>query len=375
MSSKTIDYLILGPLPPYRGGIAETQWEFAKALHEKGYVVECWNFSHLYPNFLFPGKTQFTSSAFSSPFVSHRKAHAYNPFLWWRLAKEIRKKKPKRIVFRYWTPFLAPFYGTLARLLPKSLPKIALIDNWEPHEKKWIDGLFNAYMKKKMTHFSTLSENVANEILMDNNQKKWWGFHPLPSHAPKGTSQSVARKTLKIDPQKPLLLFFGLIRPYKGLDLLIKAFSKMPQPASLSIVGEFYTDKAPYLKLIEENNLKEHIHLVDRFVSTEEIALYFSAADMVILPYKNATQSGVLAQAYQYETPLLVTQQPGLAKVVQEDKTGEVSAATAEAIAETAQFMLAEAAQNRYRAQFKKVKNNYKWSSFVEQWTAFVESK
>lgn len=375
MSKNKIDFLILGPLPPFRGGISETQWEFAKALQDKGYRIECWNFSRLYPTFLFPGKSQFTPTPEPLPFSTHRILHAYNPFTWLQLLRQIRKKQPKHIVFRYWTPFLAPLYGTIARLLPRSIPKIALIDNWIPHEKSRFDEALNTFFKKEVTHFCTLSKNVADQIFIEENQKLWWGFHPLPSTAPKKISLEKARNHLMMDKKKAQLLFFGLIRPYKGLELLIEAVSKLSIAAELHVVGEFYTDKTHYVKLIEKHQLQEDVHLVDRFVSAAEVAKYFSAADIVVLPYKSATQSGVIAQAYQYETPLLVTDQPGLANTIKEDKTGRVCKANAPALAENIELMLSEAEQNKYRTQLKKTKANYQWDSFVEQWTAFVEKK
>lgn len=373
MSTQGIDYLIVGPLPPFRGGIAETQWEFANALHQKGYTIECWNFNRLYPAFLFPGKSQFDAAVKPMSFVSKRNVHAYNPFSWLKLAQEIRKKKPKRVVFRYWSPFLAPLYGTLARLLPSSLPKIVLIDNWQPHEKSRFDSCLNAFFKKRITHFTTLSKHVAEQISVHKSQKVWWGFHPLPTTAPKKHTLEKAREILKMNKRKAHLLFFGLIRPYKGLDLLIEACSKIDVPIDLHIVGEFYTDKTPYLKRIKEYQLEEHIHLVDKFVSAEEVAQYFSAADVVVLPYKSATQSGVIAQAYQYETPILVTEQPGLAKAIRKDNTGRVCKTNAVDIAENIRLMLSNEAQNKCRIQLKNSKKNYQWSTFVDQWTRFVE--
>lgn len=227
MPDQKLDYLILGPAPPFRGGIAETQYELALHLEREGRKIHLFSFSKLYPKLLFPGKAQKTKEIIGSPsFGITSTLHAFNPLQWRKVVKQINELNPKYLIFRYYTPFLAPLYGWIAKRVNQEILKIALVDNWIPHEKSPIDNVLNRYFGSKMHAFTTFSKAVANQVKKEIILPVWEGFHPINSFLPAPISKLEARKKLGWNPQQKIVLFFGLIRPYKGLELLIKAFEK-----------------------------------------------------------------------------------------------------------------------------------------------------
>ena len=371
-----IDCLILGPAYPYRGGIADTNHAFAKELTKQGVTTEIWTFTKLYPNIIFPGKTQFDQADKEFSFKIVKKIHAYNPFSWKKISDEINSLAPKRVVFRYWTPLLAIAWGNIANKLDKSIKRIALVDNWTPHEPKPWDKSLNHYFSDKMNLITTLSESVHSEIISEVNIPVNKGFHPINDDLPEIISKKEARERLKLNQHLNYILFFGLIRSYKGVDLLIEAFkylNQSNQAIKLLIVGEFYEDETLYKKLIQKLNLTNQIEITNEFVSFELARDYFCAADLVVQPYKTATQSGVTPVGYFYETPLIVTDLEGLKAPIIKDKSGKVSSKNpkdiAKAIIELIQKENLELAQKNIR----KSKTSYSWRSFTEQWISFIK--
>jgi D-inositol-3-phosphate glycosyltransferase len=371
-----IDCLILGPAYPYRGGIADTNHAFAKELTKQGETTEIWTFTKLYPNIIFPGKTQFDQADKEFSFKIVKKIHAYNPFSWEKISDEINSLAPKRVVFRYWTPLLAIAWGNIANKLDESIKRIALVDNWTPHEPKPWDKILNHYFSDKMNLITTLSESVHSEIISEVNIPVNKGFHPINDDLPEIISKKKARERLKLNQHLNYILFFGLIRSYKGVDLLIEAFkylNQSNQAIKLLIVGEFYEDETLYKKLIQKLNLTNQIEITNEFVSFELARDYFCAADLVVQPYKTATQSGVTPVGYFYETPLIVTDLEGLKTPIINDKSGKVSSKNpkdiAKAIIELIQKENLELAQKNIR----KSKTSYSWRSFTEQWITFIK--
>ena len=371
-----IDCLILGPAYPFRGGIADTNHEFANELKNRGLSVEIWTFTKLYPNLLFPGTSQLNTEEKEFQFKIQRKIHAYNPFGWKALAKEINVLKPKRVMFRYWTPLLALAWGSIARKLNLGIKKIALIDNWSPHEPKPWDRFLNRYLSNSMHCLTTLSENVYSEIKKDVNIPVSKGFHPINNNLPVLISKDEARKKLNLDKNIPLLLFFGLIRKYKGLDLLIESLatpSLLNSKVELLIVGEFYDKIEPYKKQIKRLGLESRIRIVNEFVPFKIARDYFCASDIVVQPYRLATQSGVTPLAYHYEVPLVVTDIQGLKTPVLKDKTGKISSPIPKQIALAIKDLLNSKNLDQAKSNIKKTKSNYTWGFFVNQWISFVE--
>lgn len=371
-----IDCLILGPAYPYRGGISDTNHAFAEELINQNIRVEIWTFTKLYPNLLFPGKTQFESLEKEYTYPIHRKIHAYHPLKWKAVAKEINELNPQRVVFRYWTPFLALAWGTIAKNVKPEINKIALIDNWKPHEPKPWDKTLNQYFSSKIHQITTLSEAVYSEIIKEVKLPVGKGFHPISDNLPKAVSKEEARRRLKLYPNTPYVLFFGLIRSYKGLDHLINAFSIEPLASStteLLVVGEFYEKIESYEEQIKKLGLESRIRIVNEFVPFEVARDYFCAADLVAQPYKTATQSGVTPLAYHYETPLVVTDIEGLQTPILKDKTGKVCSKTPKSLASVIHNLLSSEDLLKIKKNLQRAKGKYSWKTFVEQWIRFTE--
>ena len=371
---KKVDFLLLGPAYPYRGGIADTQHALAKSLKNEGYQVELWTFTQLYPSIIFPGKTQFSNETIPEGYAIHRNIHAYNPFQWKSLAKKINQLQPKAVIFRYWTPFLAPCWISVAKQLDPRIEKVALVDNWRAHEPKPWDSYLTRKFLDCINIFTTLSDYVATEIKKDTQKAVWGKMHPINTGLPPMIDLKKAKNKLKLKLDKDYLLFFGLIRPYKGLDLLIKAMIDHPNK-ELLVVGEAYEDLKKYESIIKLNRLSDRVKLINRYVLEEEIANYFSVVKAVILPYKTATQSGVVATAYHYETPLLVTNHPGLKEPIIKDKTGVICEISEKAISQGIEKILEVENNDTYRQNLKNKKKQYSWDTYAKEWAAFIHNE
>lgn len=373
MKNENPDVLLLGPTYPYRGGIANTQEEFLKALCLQEQKVVAWSFSHLYPSFLFPGTTPFSKESKSLPIEVEQKIHAYSPWKWNKLAEEIVQLHPKKVVFRLWTPFLIPCWNSLAKKLPSTIKKIAFVDNWIAHEPKPWDTYFRKKFITHMDAFSCLSEGVSEQIKKESNKPIWQMQHPIPTAVEQKINREEACAELGLDATKNHVLFYGLIRPYKGLDLLLKAMTFLPD-IHLLVVGESYENSAKYTQIIAELELENRIHLHLQFASEKETALYFSASDALVLPYKTATQSGVLSLAYHFETPVVVTNHKGLSAPVVADKTGRVVELSPKKIAEGIAYVCQPEHKNEMEKNTVKNKGRYHWDTFTKSWLNFFNT-
>ena len=373
---SSLDFLIVGPAHPYRGGIAETNHELAWALQKQGKSVKILSFSALYPKLLFPGKTQYSKDPAPKNINIALKLHAFYPWTWKKTQQTLKQWKPKIILFRYYTPFLAPVYTKIAKGLPVDIKCIGLIDNWTPHEQKPWDRFLNKHFAKQMDGFVTLSETVAKEIKNDVDLPVWNGFHPISSVLPKQISKENARKALGWNHDATIVLFFGLIRKYKGLDLLLHAFATSPLKETniqLAIVGEFYEPQQRYLELIKHLELENRVLLYPEFADTPKVQNVFCAADAVAQTYRSATQSGVTPLAYHFNTPLLVSDLPGLKAPIETDKSGLITQVDPKEIAEKLVLLLKK---DHLKSAQKNIKNalpKYKWSAFTKQLLAFLE--
>lgn len=377
MSNKTLDYLLIGPAHPFRGGIAETQHELAKALQEQGKTVELITFTTLYPKFLFPGSSPLSIAKAPEAIIIKQYIHAYLPFEWKKVAKKINEINPKAVVFRYYTPFLAPVYGVIAKNINSLIKKIALVDNWIPHETKIWDSFLNRYFEKKIDGFTTLSDNVAKQVKKDSLKPVWTGFHPISSTLLDPINKTLARKKITISEKTKVVLFFGLIRKYKGLELLIKAFNETPLKKNnivLYIAGECYENPKKYTDLVNHLGISDRIIFDLTFKNFKEIALIFSASDIVAQTYHTATQSGVTPFAYFYQKPILVSNIKGLRTPIENDKTGEWTSKEPMEIAVNIKNMLEDNNYMRYQKNLVKVKNDYLWSSFAKKWDTFIKT-
>ncbi len=317
---------ILSCFPPYRGGISQ----FNTSLYEelaKHHDVAAFNFTVQYPDFLFPGKTQYIEEeGYKQPFETVRTLNTINPFSYIRTAKAIRRWKPDLLVMRYWMPFFAPSQGYVARRLKRHCKVISILDNVTPHEKMPFARTLTRYFLSGNHAYITLCNAVRDDLLSFNSKaNNIVSPHPIYSNFGEKIERSAASKALGLDPQKKTLLFFGLIREYKGLDILIEAFSKLDESYQLLIAGETYGSFDLYRDLIDKSPNRERIHLFNRFIEDSEVAKYFCASDLCVLPYRSATQSGISSISYHFDLPMVTTAVGGLKEMIGDSGTGIVT--------------------------------------------------
>jgi glycosyltransferase involved in cell wall biosynthesis len=308
---------------PFRGGIAQFNASLYNELKKK-YEISAFTFTTQYPNFLFPGKSQFVEKDDKSTVInSKRTLSTINPFTYFSTAKLIKNYHPNLIITKFWMPFFAPSLGTVYKLLPKSIKKLAILDNVIPHERRIFDYSLIKYFLSNVEYFVCMSNIVQNDLVKLKPDAKFIKLnHPLYNHFGNKQNKSEARKKLNLPNDKKLLLFFGFIRKYKGLDLLIEALNYLNNDIELIICGEVYGSFDEYERLIQRYNLQQRIHLFNRYISDEEVSLFFSSADVCVLPYRSATQSGIISITYHFDLPLIATDVGGLKESIEPFNTG-----------------------------------------------------
>lgn len=315
-------FSFLSAFPPYRGGIAQFSAALVRELR-KEHAVEAFTFTRQYPDLLFPGTSQFDHGT-ADNIGAKRVLDSINPLSWKRTARQMLETKPDVAVLRYWMPFFAPAMGKVAGHLRKHGVKvITIVDNALPHEPHSYDKPLTRWFLRKNDGFIAMTEAVRTEILSLCPQAQVSLMpHPLYDHFGTPMPQAEARQKLGLPSDARVLLFFGLIRDYKGLDLLIDAFGKLDERYHLVIAGEPYGDFGSYQQQIEASLQRDHIHLHTRFIADAEVPAFFSAADAVVLPYKSATQSGITAIAYHFGVPVIATDVGGLKEALYNGRTG-----------------------------------------------------
>lgn len=363
---------IIGPAFPLRGGLASFDELFCEALNKEGHQCEIISYSLQYPNFLFPGSTQYHVNGTAPKNITiHTLINSVNPLSWFKTASFIKKQKPDFIIFRFWIPFMGPALGTIARLVKKQNIKVlAITDNVIPHEKRLGDKQLASYFIKGCDSFVTMSKAVMNDLeKFTNTSHKKYLLHPLYTAFGEKIPKQEARLKLNLKQDDRVILFFGLIRKYKGLDLLIEAFSllKANPHNKLLIAGEFYEDKQPYLDLISKYKLEEQIMLLNQFIPNDDVKYYFSAADIVALPYRSATQSGVTQVSFHFEVPTLVTNVGGLGEIIPHNVAGYVVEPNPQAIALSLEDYFENNKEQAFTEGMKQEKQKYEWSIFVNE--------
>ena len=361
--------IIIGPAHPYRGGIADTNESLCQTMCEAGHDASIITFTVQYPKIFFPGKTQFSEDPKPENIKTERYVHSINPFSWFKTAKKINKEKPDLVLIRYWIPLLAPSLGSIARLINKNIVKIAMCDNVIPHEKRLGDISLTKYFIRSFDGFITLSNTTIKELDQFTQKKKTYFPHPINKNLGEKKSREEARKYLNLDQKGKYLLFFGLVRDYKGLDLTLQSLGAEKLKSlniQLIIAGEFYEDPEKYHKLINELGIQENVLIVNKFIPTEEIKYYFSASDMIIQTYKTASQSGVSQIAFHFDCPILVTNVGGLSEIVLHNKVGYVCEKDPAEISECiADFYESDRAVS-FTENIKEEKKKYTWEAFTE---------
>lgn len=373
--------IIVGPAFPLRGGIANFNEALCKAFNSQGVESEIVSFSLQYPSFLFPGSSQKeVGGKILHDIRIHTLINSINPFSWYKVAKKIKKLKPDYVIFRYWLPFMAPCLGTIARLIKRksSIKIIAITDNIMPHERRVGDKLLTKYFLKACDGFVVLSKSVGEDLKKFEGDKPIiYNPHPIYDIFGEKLSKEAARKHLGLADDQKYILFFGFIRRYKGLDLLLEAMGKNTVKdlgIKLIIAGEFYEKNDYYENIIKKNNLESNVILKTKYIPKEEVKYYFSAADMVVQPYHTSTQSGVTQIAYHFERPMLVTNVGGLAETVPNGKVGYVTEKNPDEIANAIADFYKNSREEEFSNNTKLEKKKFEWKSLVEKIEELITS-
>lgn len=364
--------VIVGTSHPYRGGIAAFTDRLAKEFANEGVDIELVTFKLQYPSFLFPGKTQYSDAKAPEGFQIERKVNSINPLNWIKVGKDIRKKNPDIVIFTYWMSFFAPCFSKIAKVVKKNRHTkcIGLIHNIIPHEKSVLDKLFAPRFVKAMDGFVTLSKSVLDDVKSLDNQNKPKCFvpHPLYDHFGEIMARNEAIKHVGLDENYRYMLFFGLVRAYKGLDLLLDAFADerlRKFNVKLIVAGEFYEDPKPYLEQVEKHGLSDLVVIKNQYIRDDEVKYYFNIADIVVQPYKSATQSGVTQVAYHFMKPILVTNVGGLGEIIPNGKVGYVVEPNSSSIADALVDFYENERCNTFVEGMKEEKMKYQWSNMT----------
>ncbi len=361
---------IVGPAHPYRGGLAVIMQSMAREFLRRGNEVKIDTFTLQYPSFLFPGKSQTMEGEPPTDLSIVRSVNTCNPFNWISVGLKLRKERPDFVIMKYWTPFMAPCFGTIARLARGNghTKVICQIDNVEPHEHHIIDKPCNRYFLRSVDGFIHMSEQVFEELRHYTKAPSLFSPHPMFENFGSRIDRDEAAQKVGIDSSQRYALFFGLIRDYKGLDLLFEAWARCKKEGrKLIVAGEFYTPKEPYLKLIEELGIGDDILLHDRFIPDSEVAAYFSLADFVVLPYHTASQSGVTQIAYNFCTPLIVTRVGGLPEIVPDGKVGYLCDPTSESVAEAIEKIWEEGRVAQFEENMIEERRRFSWGAMCDR--------
>ena len=365
----------LGPAYPFRGGLAAFNERLARQFTAECKDVDIRTFTLQYPKILFPGKTQYKSGPAPEGIKIIRELNSINPVNWLRTGLKLRKEKCDILLIRYWLPFMAPCLGVVARIVKsnKYTMVISVVDNAIPHEKRPGDAILTKFFMKSIDGAVVLSDVVRFDI--ESFRKDipiTVTAHPLFDNYGKKISRKEALSALNLDPDSIYLLFFGFVRNYKGLDLLLKAFADnrlRDKKLKLIVAGEFYESELPYRKIVRESGLENDVIFFNRFINDDEVKLFFSSADLVVQPYKSATQSGVTQIGYQFDVPMLVTDVGGLKEIVPHEKCGYVVKPDPEEIADSIIDYLDNNRKNAFTECVKKEKEKFSWNKMTDSVT------
>jgi D-inositol-3-phosphate glycosyltransferase len=364
--------IIIGPAYPLRGGIANFNEALCRQMVAEGFDAKIISFSLQYPGFLFPGKTQYDTGKGPEDIRIETSINSINPLNWLKISKQIKAEKPDFVIIRYWLPIMGPCLGTIARRIKRntSIKVIAITDNVIPHEKRPGDSWFTGYFVRQCDGFVAMSQSVLKDLeQFTANDKKMFLPHPIYDIFGPKLEKTIARQELQLEVSGRYLLFFGFIRKYKGLDLLLQAMADAKIKAlgiKVIVAGEFYEDDKPYLELIRANKLEQSVILKTTYIPSEQVRYYFCAADMIVQPYKTATQSGVTQIAYHFERPMLVTNVGGLPETVPDKKVGYVTEINSMAIADAILDFYINDREQQFTANTVTEKRRFLWSSFVK---------
>jgi D-inositol-3-phosphate glycosyltransferase len=363
--------VIVGPAWPLRGGLSTYNERLCMAFRDKGYDASILSFSLQYPSILFPGKSQFSSDPAPEATKIDTRINSINPLNWINTGRLYRKLAPDIMIFRYWMPFMAPSLGTIARIARKNgkTRMVSIADNIYPHEKHFYDKACTNYFVNSMDGFITMSQSVLSDLkLLVPGKPSKYVPHPMYDNFGALIPKEEAKQMLGLDTAYSYLLFFGFIRQYKGLDLLLRSFAKSglkDKKVKLIIAGEYYEDSTPYKNLIRELNLSDSVLEHNNFIPNPDVSKYFSACDMVVQTYHSATQSGVTQIAYHFNKPMLVTNVGGLAETVPDGEVGYVTEKDENAISEALKDFYLNKREETFSRNASVFKQKFSWESII----------
>lgn len=374
VSKKNI--VIIGPAHPLRGGLASYNERLARAFKAQGHQVTIYTFSLQYPGFIFPGTTQYSTEPAPADLDIKVAINSVNPLNWIAVGMRLRKLKPDVIVLRYWLPLMGPCLGTISRIVKKNghTRLVCIADNILPHEKRPGDQVFTKYFLKPIDAFITMSEKVLSDLrLFEAVKPALYIPHPLYDNFGEPVGRQQARKELSIEQNDKIILFFGFIRKYKGLDLLLDAMKLLQDENAdikLLVAGEFYGDRKSYDQQISKLGIEKSLILRTSFIPDSDVKNYFCASDLVVQPYRNATQSGVTPLAYHFEVPMIVTNVGGLPTMVPDNKVGLIAEPTAESLAIKIREYF-DKGRSHYMPGLQEEKKKYSWQVIVNAILSF----
>ena len=364
--------VLIGTAHPYRGGLAVFNERLIREFQNEGHEAEIMTFTLQYPSLLFPGKTQYSEEPKPAGLKITRCVNSINPFNWIKVGRRLRKMRPDLVIIKFWLPFMAPCFGKIARIARKNghTKVVSVLDNVIPHEKRVGDRALARYFVNSVDGFVAMSKSVEDDLgQFDMAKPRTLCPHPLFDSFGERISRDEALKFLGLDGNTRYLLFFGLVRAYKGLDLLIDAFADerlRKYPLKLIIAGEFYDDPKPYLEQIEKVGVNDLVILHNQFINDTDVKYYFNIADMVVQPYKSATQSGVTQIAYHFEKPMLVTNVGGLGEIIPDGKVGYVVEPNPIAIADALVDFCENDRYEKFVEGVRDEKKKYEWSNMTD---------
>ncbi len=373
MKSPDRPIVIIGPAHPLRGGLAAFNERLAKAFQQQGHRVMIYTFSLQYPSILFPGKTQYSSEPAPKSLDIRIAINSVNPVNWWRVGRAIRKLNPKLVICKFWLPFMAPCFGTILRQIKSDTDAkvVSIIDNIIPHEKRPGDRQLAQYFVNAVDAFIVMSRSVGEDMKrFVGRQPVSYIPHPIYDNYGALLPKTEARNWLGLPAEGAYLLFFGFIRAYKGLDLLLRAMADdriRSKGIRLIVAGEFYDEEVRYQQLIDELGIGNTLILKTDFIPDSEVRYYFCAADLVVQPYKSATQSGISQLAYHFEKPMLVTEVGGLPEIVDHGRSGYVVPVEPVAITEAIIDYYDQQKEGDFQASVRRAKLRYSWENLTKE--------
>ena len=363
---------LLSTAYPYRGGIAVFTERLARAFQSCGDTTNILTFKMQYPSFLFPGKSQYSTDERPEDLNISSEVNSINPFNWIKIGMKIKKDRPDILILKYWIPFMSPCFGTISRIVRsnKHTKVLVVVDNIFPHERRLGDKILNKYFINSVHGFITMSNQVLSDLrYFDNLKPAINAVHPLYDNFGDIQSKLQARNNLNLNQEDNYVLFFGIIRKYKGLDILLESFKDTrlkDHNVKLIVAGEFYEDSAPYMDIVKKYNLEDSVIFHSGFIPNSEVSNYFCAADMIVQPYRSATQSGVTQIAYHFEKPMLVTDVGGLKEIVPHNKVGYVCQPNSENVIESILDFYINKKEDQFVLGVVEEKKKYSWDIMID---------